>query len=57
MESYFLLDIGAGYNFEKSIPGLRFDFTIQNIVDNVHREFVGAPQLGRMGLGRLTYSF
>lgn len=57
VESYFLLDIGAGYNFEKSIPGLRFDFTIQNILDNMHREFVGAPQLGRMGLGRLTYSF
>ena len=56
VENYFLVDIGAGYDFADSVPGLRLDFTIQNILDNEHREFVGAPMLGRMGLARLTYT-
>ncbi len=57
VDSYFLVDLGAGYNFENSVPGLRLDFTIQNLLNNEHREFIGAPQLGRMGLARLTYTF
>ncbi len=57
VDSYFLVDLGAGYDFANSVEGLRLDFTIQNILNNEHREFVGAPQLGRMGLARLTYSF
>ena len=56
VEDYFLVDLGAGYDFEDSVPGLRLDFTIQNILNNEHREFVGAPMLGRMGLVRLTYT-
>ncbi len=57
VDSYFLVDLGAGYDFSNTVSGLRLDFTIQNILNNEHREFVGAPQLGRMGLARLTYSF
>jgi iron complex outermembrane receptor protein len=57
VDSYFLLDIGAGYDFGQSVPGLRLDFTIQNILDDLHREFYGAARIGRMGLARLTYSF
>ena len=57
IDSYFLVDLGAGYDFDDSVPGLRLDFTIQNILNNEHREFVGAPMLGRMGLARLTYTF
>ena len=56
VDSYFLVDLGAGYDFQNSVPGLRIDFSLQNVLNNEHREFVGAPQLGRMGLLRLTYS-
>lgn len=57
VDDYFLVDLGAGYDFRDTVDGLRIDFTIQNLLNNEHREFVGAPQLGRMGLARLTYSF
>ncbi|RMH56872.1 MAG: TonB-dependent receptor [Bacteroidetes bacterium] len=57
VDSYFLLDLGLGYDFTRSVPGLRLDVTIQNVLDNMHREFVGAPKIGRMGMARLSYSF
>lgn len=56
VDSYFLLDIGAGYDVPE-VPGLRADLSVSNVLDNEHRQFVGAPQLGRMGMVRLTYSF
>jgi iron complex outermembrane receptor protein len=54
VDSYFLLDLRAGYDLP-SISGLRFDVTAKNVLDNEHREFVGAPELGLMVMGRLTY--
>ena len=57
IESYFLLDLGGGYDFARYAPGLRLDVTVSNVLDNMHYEFIGAPQLGRMALARLTYSF
>lgn len=57
VESYFLLDVGAGYDFSRSIPGLRLDVLVQNVLNNEHREFIGAPEIGRMGIARLTYDF
>ncbi|MEZ4699989.1 MAG: TonB-dependent receptor [Rhodothermales bacterium] len=57
VEDYFLLDLGAGFDFGRTVQGLRVDFTIQNLLDNAHREFVGAPLIGRMGIARLTYTF
>ncbi|NBC17194.1 MAG: TonB-dependent receptor [Bacteroidetes bacterium] len=56
VDSYFLLDVGAGYDFTRYVPGLRFDVSVQNALDNRHRQYVGAPQLGRMAIARLTYS-
>lgn len=38
-----------------AIPGLSVNLTAKNVLDNVHREFVGAPPLGRMVIGRVTY--
>jgi len=54
--SYFLLDVGAGYDLGKQAPGLRIDLLIQNVLNNKHREFVGAPLLGRFTTLRATYS-
>lgn len=56
VDNFFLVDIGAGYDFSQSVEGLRVDFSVQNILNNEHRQFVGAPELGRMGILRLTYS-
>ncbi|WP_179862230.1 TonB-dependent receptor [Longibacter salinarum] len=52
VDSYFLVDLSAGYAFGN---GLRFDVTADNVLNNEHREFVGAPQIGRLILGRVTY--
>ena len=56
VESYFLLDVGAGYDFGRYVPGLQLELTVQNVLDHDHREFVGAPQIGRLALARLTYT-
>lgn len=57
LESYFLVDLGAGYDLSEFTEGLRLDVSVTNVTDNMHHEFIGAPQLGRMAMGRLTYSF
>ncbi len=57
VRSYFLLDVGAGYDLGKFAPGMSLDVTVQNLLDNEHREFIGAPLLGRLALARLNYTF
>jgi outer membrane receptor for ferrienterochelin and colicins len=56
LDSYFVLDVGFGYDLNKYTPGLRVDVGVSNALDDEHREFIGAPNLGRMGIGRLTYT-
>lgn len=56
VDSFFLLDLSAGYDVP-DVPGLRADLSISNVLNNEHRQFVGAPQLGRLGMMRVTYSF
>ena len=53
VDSYFVLDLGGGYTFSNS--GVRVDLAISNLLDSSHREFVGSPKLGRVGIARLTY--
>lgn len=38
------------------IPGAAFSVTAYNVTDRKHHEFVGAPELGRLVLARLSYS-
>ena len=56
VSTYTLFDVGVGYR----IPGTT-DVTIfltgQNVLDNRHREFVGAPELGRLVTTRLAVNF
>ncbi len=56
LDSYFLLDVGAGYDLSDFQPGLRIDIQVSNALDKMHRQFIGAPQMGRMGQARLTYT-
>lgn len=56
LDSYFLLDVGAGYDLGKFQEGLRFDVSVSNALDKMHRQFIGAPQIGRQAMARITYS-
>jgi iron complex outermembrane receptor protein len=56
VEDAFVLDVGVGYDLARAVPGLRLDMTVQNALDNRHRQFIGAPKIGRLGIARLTYT-
>ena len=45
VDPYFLVDLGVGYDVGR---GLRADLNVANVTDNVHREFIGAPKIGRV---------
>ena len=57
VDEYFLLDMSAGFDFADYVPGRRLDVTAQNLLDHVHRQYVGVPKIGRLVLARLTYSW
>lgn len=54
VDAYALLDVRAAYNVP-SVPGLSLTITGKNVLDDDHREFVGAPAIGRMVMARITY--
>jgi iron complex outermembrane receptor protein len=56
VDDYFLIDANLGYEFENTVPGLSANLTVKNVLNNEHREFVGAPELGRFFMTRLTYT-
>jgi iron complex outermembrane receptor protein len=56
VDGYTVVDANVGYRF-RSIAGASVSLTATNLFDNVHREFVGAPELGRLLLVRLQYEF
>jgi len=54
VDSYILVDVNAGVNL---LRNTRLNLTVQNVFDNRHIEFVGAPELGRMTIARITQTF
>ena len=56
VDNYFLFDIGAGYDLGRYAAGMRFDIAVTNLFDNEHREFIGAPEIGRMAMARISYT-
>ncbi|MFH1701590.1 MAG: TonB-dependent receptor [Candidatus Zixiibacteriota bacterium] len=54
VKTYHLLDLNAGIDF---MYDTHLALTIQNVFDHRHSEFVGAPELGRLTVVRLTQSF
>lgn len=54
VDAYTRLDLRAGYRVP-SMPGLRIDVAAKNVLGAEHRAFVGAPEIGRMIIARLTY--
>ncbi len=57
VDSYTVLDVGAGYDLSRTVSGLRIDLSALNALDNRHREYLGVPAVGRLVTARLTYSF
>jgi iron complex outermembrane receptor protein len=54
--SYFVMDINASYKlpFNRSFE---LALSIQNLLNNLHTEFVAVPEIGRLAILRLKYSF
>ena len=47
-------DLSVGYQI---LPTSRIDLSVQNIGDNKHQQFIGAPEMGRLMLLRVSHTF
>jgi len=56
VDSYTAVDANVAYRLPW-VTGASIGLTATNIFDDVHREFVGAPFVGRMLLARMQYEF
>jgi iron complex outermembrane receptor protein len=56
VDDYTVFDLNASWDFPKS-PGTTLSLLVLNVFDEQHREFVGVPELGRVGVLRLTQTF
>jgi outer membrane receptor for ferrienterochelin and colicins len=54
VDSYALADLTASYEIMRET---QLGLTVQNVFDDTHQEFTGAPFLGRTALLRLTRTF
>lgn len=56
IDSYTVLDVNAAYE----VPGWEgfiASLTVNNVLDDKHREFIGAPEMGAVVLVQLRYEF
>jgi len=56
VQTYALCDVNLSYALPFA-SGTRFSLSALNLFDHQHREFVGAPVLGRLVLAKLTQAF
>ncbi len=56
IESYAVFDANINYQLP-FYPGASFGITASNLFNNMHREFIGAPEIGRLVLTRLQFEF
>lgn len=56
VDGYQVIDASIGYQVPFQ-TGMHVSLSANNILDNMHREFVGAPEIGRMLLLRVRYDF
>ena len=56
VEGYGVVDLGVGWRVPFQ-PNARLSLSASNVLNNMHREFVGAPELGRLVLARVRYDF
>jgi iron complex outermembrane receptor protein len=56
VDGYSVLDASIGYRLPFQ-PATHVSLTANNFLNNMHREFVGAPEIGRLLLARVRYDF
>jgi outer membrane receptor for ferrienterochelin and colicins len=56
VDDFFALDALAGVRL-RSLPDVTLTVSAQNVLDNDHQEFVGAPRIGRFVMARLRAEF
>ena len=56
LKSYYTIDISAGYELPIG-PKPRLSLTVQNLLNRQHQQFIGAPEIGRLSMIRLTQTF
>ena len=56
VDGYSVMDASIGYRLPFQ-PSTQVSLTANNILNNMHREFVGAPEVGRLLLLRVRYDF
>lgn len=54
--SYSLVDLNFGYEV-KQVQGLRLSLMITNALDNRAAQFAGTPEIGRLALAGVSFSF
>jgi iron complex outermembrane receptor protein len=56
VDSYVVVDANAAYRVP-NVQGLTVSLQVNNLLDEKHREFIGAPELGIVALLKLQYEF
>ncbi len=56
VEGYAVADLNVGYRLPM-VSGATLTLTATNIFDNMRREFIGTPEIGRLMLVRVMYEF
>jgi len=59
LDAFTLVDIDAAYELplHSSEAAATLSVNVSNVFDNMHREFIGAPEIGRMVSGGMTIRF
>ena len=55
VNAYTVLDFNAGYRMPMA-QQFKLSLSVQNLLDNKHREYISVPKIGRLSIVRLTYS-
>ena len=56
VEPYSTIDINVGYDIPFATSP-RLSLTVQNLLNTMYQPFIGAPEIGRLSLVRLTQTF
>ena len=56
IEGYTVFDVNLNYQLPM-YPAATLGLTVSNLLDNSHRQFIGAPELGRLALARVRVEF
>ena len=59
VESFTVIDLDVSYDLPLYSPDATatLSLNVSNLFDNMHREFIGAPEIGRMIAAGLTVRF